>query len=207
MKVVKHLLLSFFKSCMSSMTFLPKELSSSDEWSRMLELPSHNVRPLIQLNGKISVTLNPFSIGRVHNGLTGWSDRNMLCKITLSWFCNPGNFRSKTFNMIFFDFKWFFRDKHWEVCILNSICFNKFIEEILNFFPNRVGPGSQNIATWNIIVFNKSWFYYDFLIPPGEVSFFLCINAKQVDFFLFLLLFFLLRFLFCSFLLLLKSLN
>jgi len=40
---------SFFESCMCSVSFLPEELTSTDERSRILELPSNDVSPLIKL--------------------------------------------------------------------------------------------------------------------------------------------------------------
>jgi hypothetical protein len=63
---------------MSSMTFLPKEFSSSNEGSRVLEFPSDNVSPLIKAKGKISVRVNPFGVTRVHDGFTCGSDSDWL---------------------------------------------------------------------------------------------------------------------------------
>ena len=86
---------------MSGVAFLPKELSSSNERSGMLELPSHNVGPLIQAKRKISVRMNPLGKAGVHDSLAGWSDCNWLRKISLSRSGNPCNFWGKAFNMIF----------------------------------------------------------------------------------------------------------
>jgi hypothetical protein len=50
-KVIKHLFLSLIESGMSSVAFLPKELSGSDEGSWMLELPPDDIGPLVELDG------------------------------------------------------------------------------------------------------------------------------------------------------------
>ena len=43
----------FFLGSMSSVAFLPKELSCSDERGRVLELPSNDIGPLIEQHGKV----------------------------------------------------------------------------------------------------------------------------------------------------------
>ena len=48
-KTIEYLLFSFFVSLMSSVTLLPKEFSGSNKWSWMLEFPSDNICPLVNL--------------------------------------------------------------------------------------------------------------------------------------------------------------
>lgn len=52
---------SFFTGGVSCVTLLPKELSSANEGSRMLEFPPHNIGPLIQFHRQIAMGLDPFS--------------------------------------------------------------------------------------------------------------------------------------------------
>jgi hypothetical protein len=66
---------------MGSMAFLPEEFSGSDEWSWMLELPSDDIGPLIEFEGKVSVALDPVGISWIHDGLTGWPDGNWFSKV------------------------------------------------------------------------------------------------------------------------------
>ena len=59
-----HLVLeltSFFCGGMCGMTFLPQELSRSNEGSRMLELPTDHVRPLVGEKGQITMGTDPLS--------------------------------------------------------------------------------------------------------------------------------------------------
>ena len=51
---------SVLSSCMSSVAFLPKELTSSNERCGVLELPSHHIGPLIQKQGEITMGSDPF---------------------------------------------------------------------------------------------------------------------------------------------------
>jgi len=69
---------------MSCVALLPQELSCSDERSWMLELPSDDICPLVQLQRKISMTLDPFSICRVHDGLTCRTNSNRLVQLALT---------------------------------------------------------------------------------------------------------------------------
>lgn len=36
----------------------------------------HNVIPLVELDGQVSVRLNPLGVSRVHDRLTSWPDSN-----------------------------------------------------------------------------------------------------------------------------------
>ena len=44
----------------------------------MLELPTHDVRPLISQKGQVAMRTDPFGETRVHDCLTGRSDGNRL---------------------------------------------------------------------------------------------------------------------------------
>lgn len=83
-KIIIHFFLCFLKCSMGCMTFLPKELSCSNEWGWMLKLPSYNISPLIQFKREVSVTLDPVGISRIHNRLTCWTDGYGLTKVTFS---------------------------------------------------------------------------------------------------------------------------
>lgn len=64
-------LISLLESSVRSVAFLPQELPSSNEGRGVLELPPNDISPLVEENGKVSVTLNPPSVGRVHDSFTG----------------------------------------------------------------------------------------------------------------------------------------
>ena len=53
-------------SSKGAVTLLPEELSGPEEGLGVFELPSHDVTPLVQLDGQVTVGLYPGRVGRVH---------------------------------------------------------------------------------------------------------------------------------------------
>ncbi len=104
LQVVIHLSFSLLVSSMGSVPFLPQKFTCSDEGGWVLKLPSDDVSPLIEFKRKISVTLNPVCVRGIHYGLTSRSNSDWFGKITWSWTSDPSDFRSKTLDMILFDF-------------------------------------------------------------------------------------------------------
>ena len=78
---------------MGGMTFLPEELSGSDEWGWVLEFPSDDVSPLVELEWEVSVALDPVSVSWIHDGLTSWSDGDGFSEVRFSGLGDPGDFR------------------------------------------------------------------------------------------------------------------
>ena len=62
---------------MSSVALLPQELTGSQERLGVLELPSHNGVPLVELEGKVTVTSDPLGIVWVHDGFRSRADSNL----------------------------------------------------------------------------------------------------------------------------------
>ena len=71
---------------MGGVPLLPEKLSRSQERSGILELPTHNIAPLVDLQRKISVTANPFREERIHDRFTSRADSDRLGQIGLSTF-------------------------------------------------------------------------------------------------------------------------
>ena len=63
---------------MSGVALLPEELTGSNEGSWVLELPADNVRPLVYLEGQVSMGVDPLLKGWVNDGLRGGSDGDRL---------------------------------------------------------------------------------------------------------------------------------
>ena len=190
LKIIKHLKLSFFEGSMGSVSFLPKEFTSSDEGSWMFEFPTNNVSPLIEFERQVTMTLNPVCVGRIHDCFTCWSNSDGFAEITASRFGHPGYFWCETFYMIFFNLQWFLWDKHREIGVFYTVSLNKLIKKDLNLFPNRVSPRAKDVATRNIVIIDKSWLDDDLLIPSWEIGPFFGFNTEQINFFIFFLLFF-----------------
>lgn len=167
----------------------------------MLELPSDNVRPLINHEWQVSVGVNPFTEGWIHNSFRSWSNSNGLLHFRLSRLGDPCYFRRETFKMFFLLFKSSLRHKHWEVAILNVKLFNSAIKMSLDLLPNIVGSWSQNVASGDIIIVNHLRLLNDLLIPLGKVNLLTILNSQLVSIKLgrFLLLFHLGLLLLCKF--------
>ncbi len=87
------------------MAFLPEEFSGSDERSGVLEFPSDDVGPLVELEWKVSVALDPVGIGWIHDGLTGGSDGDGFSEVRFTRLGDPCNFRRESFDMVLFNFE------------------------------------------------------------------------------------------------------
>lgn len=55
---------------------LPHELSCTKERGGLFGLPSDDRVPLVQAEGKITMTADPLGVIRVHDGFGGWTDGN-----------------------------------------------------------------------------------------------------------------------------------
>ena len=163
------------------MALLPKELSRSNKWSWMLELPPDNVTPLVHKHGQVSVRSDPFGKGWIHDCLRGGSDSNWLLQIALSTLGYPGDLSSEPFHMLFLFAERLFCDKHWEVAILHAIILEPLVHEALNLLPDKVRNRSQNITPRNVVVLNHVRLSNHLLIPFGEVLFFGILDAFLVS--------------------------
>lgn len=153
LKNVQSLCIGLLLGGMGSVTFLPQEFSCSDEWSWMLELPSDDVCPLIKFDWQVSVTLNPLSIGWIHDSFRGWSDGNWFSQIRLSALGDPSDFRGKACDMFLFCFQCLLGHKDWEISIFDIFCLEQVIKKFLQNLPNEIAPWSQDVASTDIVVF------------------------------------------------------
>ena len=64
-KDLQHLLLRLLLRRVRAVALLPQELARADERRRVLELPAHHVRPLIQTQRQIAVAADPARVGCV----------------------------------------------------------------------------------------------------------------------------------------------
>ena len=49
------------------MSLLPQELAASDEGRRVLELPTDDIGPLVELERQVAVAADPLGVVRVHH--------------------------------------------------------------------------------------------------------------------------------------------
>ena len=124
-------------SSVGSVTFLPEELTSADERSRVLELPSDDIGPLVKEQRQVTMRPNPFSIGRVHDCLGSRPDSDRLRHLTLSRLGNPSDLGSEARYMVLLLIKRLLSHKHGEVAVLHAVLLEKCIGEVCNLFPDE----------------------------------------------------------------------
>jgi len=163
------------------MAFLPEEFSSADERSRMFELPSNDISPLVKEHRQVSMRVNPLSVGRVHDSLRSRSDGNRLSHFTLSTFGYPGNFRRESLNMLLFLVQGSLSYKHREVSVLHSKTLKSFVHKVLDLFPDVERSRSKDIATRNFIIFNQVRLSNNLSVPFREVLLFFVLNSIFVS--------------------------
>ena len=136
--------------------------------------------------------MDPFGIGRVHNGLTSGTDGDWFRHLTLSTLCDPSNFRRKAFDVTFFFIQCSLCHKHREIAILNANFFYTHVNKALDLLPDVVREGSKDIATRDVIILNHLRFCNDLRIPFREVIILVIFDSFYVyvvQLFLFFLLF------------------
>jgi hypothetical protein len=122
--------ISFLLGQVSSVTFLPQELASTKERLRVLEFPSNNRAPLVDLQGQITMGSDPLGKVRIHDSFGGRANSNGLFQIVLSCSGDPSDFRSETFNMILLSLQNLVGNKHGEVSIFYTHLNNSGIEKV-----------------------------------------------------------------------------
>lgn len=168
---------SFLLVGVSGVTFLPEELSSTDERSRVLEFPSHDVGPLVNEHGQVSVRVDPLGIGGVHDSLGSRSDSDGFLHLTLTRLGDPSDFRGEAFNVLLFFVEGSFSDEHGEVSVLDTESLESRVHEALNLFPDEVRTGSEDVASRDIVVLNQVRLSDHLLVPLREVLLFRVLNS------------------------------
>lgn len=132
---------------MSRVALLPEELSRSDEWRGVLELPPHHIGPLVRQQGQVTMRTNPFRERRIHDCLTGGADSDGFWHFRLSTLGDPGDLRCETRDVILFFIESRLCDEHGEVDVLNAVGLELGVAILLDLLPDVVGRGSQDVAT------------------------------------------------------------
>lgn len=106
-------------------------LPGSNKRSGVLEFPTNDVGPLVELQGQVTMRLDPLSVCRVHNRLGSGTHCNGFGEISTAALSNPSDFRRETFNVILLLVQRFLGDEHGEVSILHIVLLDDIVEEFL----------------------------------------------------------------------------
>ncbi len=92
-------------------------------------IPYHNVAPLVDLDGQVSVGLDPFSKRGVHHSLARGTNSNGLGQLRLTTPSHPRNLWGKVRNMLLLFLQSSSRHEYREVAVLHTQRLDSIIEE------------------------------------------------------------------------------
>lgn len=163
------LVLGLLEGQVSSVALLPQELSSSQEGLGVLELPSHNRVPLVELERQVSVRSHPLGVVGVHDGLGGGSNGDGLLEVGVTGLGDPRDLRGKTLDVVLLLLQNSGRHKHGEVGVLDAQLLDLDVEPLLDLLPHKVGGGSHDVAAGHVVVVQHLSLGDNLLVPSGEV--------------------------------------
>ena len=144
---------------MASMAFLPKKLSCSKKHTGA-HFPTNHIGPLINLDWKIPVRLNPLGIHRTDYRFTGWANNEWFFQRPCGnqstirpWFqammCYHSTLFGEPINMLCFFLQKTHGNKQWKISIHMSGLFKHAIQDLLHILPNSPPPWLDNHAATN----------------------------------------------------------
>ena len=154
-----------FAGGMHRVTFLPQELCCSQKHSRT-HFPSHHIRPLVDQDGQIAMTLDPFGIGRANDRLAGWTyDQGFLklagrsqstIRVWLEAMMSyHRTFFGKSLHVLSFLFKKAHRNEEGKISILVARRLEHVIQGSLHVFPQPIAPWFDHHAATNGTIFGQ----------------------------------------------------
>ncbi len=118
----------------------------------MLELPSNNVVPLVELERQVAIRLNPAGVGRVHDCLTSGTNGDWLGEICLTGLGHPGDLGREVGDVVLFALQCGFGDEYREVAVVDANVLDLLVEEFFDLLPDEVGPGAKDVAAGDVVV-------------------------------------------------------
>ena len=91
----------------------------------------HDVVPLVELDGQVSVGLDPLGVGRVHDGLAGGTNCDGLRQFRFAGPGHPGHLRSEVGDVVLLFLQRRLRHEDGEVAVLHAKLFDLAIEKCL----------------------------------------------------------------------------
>lgn len=175
-------MLGFFVCRVSGVALLPEEFSGAEEEAGS-EFPPHDVGPLVNEKGKVTVALNPVFVAVPDDCFAGWSDDELFFEFGFGIDDNAlavrvvhqavmgdnGALLGKSVNVLGFFAEEGFGDEEWEIGVDVSGGFEHSVEGLLHVFPNSVAVGFDNHASAHDAVVSEVGFFDDIVVPLGVV--------------------------------------
>mmetsp|Transcript_36259 Transcript_36259/g.91114 ORF Transcript_36259/g.91114 Transcript_36259/m.91114 type:complete len:471 (+) Transcript_36259:51-1463(+) len=121
---------------------LPQKLAAADEGRGVLELPAHDVGPLVQLERQVAVAADPLRVVGVHHRLRGGADGQRHVQLRLPRPRHPRHLRGEALHVILLLCQRRLRHKQREVAVLHAHALDARVEPVLDGVPDGEGPGA-----------------------------------------------------------------
>ena len=138
----------------------------------------HHVVPLVQLDGKVSVGLDPLGVGRVHHCLAGWPHRYGLGQVRVPGLGHPGNLGGEVGDVVLLLLQGSVGHEDGEITILDSELLDLGVEEVPDGLPDSEGPGTEDVAAGDVVVLHHLGLGEDLGVPVGQVLLLLGLNTQ-----------------------------
>mmetsp|Transcript_34071 Transcript_34071/g.71682 ORF Transcript_34071/g.71682 Transcript_34071/m.71682 type:complete len:431 (+) Transcript_34071:797-2089(+) len=168
-----HHNIRILKGSMGRVSLLPQKFARAQERRGILELPSHDVGPLVQLERQVAMAANPIRKGGVHDRLGRRTHGNGRGQIAVAGLGHPRHLGCEAFDVILLLFQTILGYEHGKVGVLYVELANFFVEPFLNQFPYFVTPRTKNVTSRDIVVGNHFGQDDDIRVPHGEILFLL----------------------------------
>mmetsp|Transcript_3892 Transcript_3892/g.9166 ORF Transcript_3892/g.9166 Transcript_3892/m.9166 type:complete len:306 (+) Transcript_3892:1190-2107(+) len=164
---------------MRRVPLLPEELAGADEGRRVLELPAHDVAPLVKLEREISVRPDPLGERRVHDGLGRGTDSDRLVQLRLAGLGHPRDLGAEALDVILLGLEGLLGHKHREVAALHAELLDLCVEETLDDLPDRIRPRLEDVAPGDVVVVDHVTARDHITVPRREILVLLGRNSEQ----------------------------
>ena len=148
---------------------LPQKLARADERRGVLELPSHDVAPLVELQREVAVGPDPVGDHGVHHRLGRGTDRDGALEFRLPASRHPRHLGREIFDVILLRLQSRLGHEQREVAVLHPFLLDLRVEEILDLLPHGVRPGTQDVASGDVVVLDELAGDDNLRVPRPEV--------------------------------------
>ncbi|MPM05252.1 hypothetical protein SDC9_51540 [bioreactor metagenome] len=159
---------SLLPGAVGCVPFLPEEFRRPEEQPGTL-LPAHDVRPLVDEDGKVSPGLDPFAVHVTDDRLRRGADHQGLLEDFSAGMGNHGALGSKSFHVLRFLFKEGVGNEEGKIGVHMAGFFKCFIEMMLDRFPQGVSRRADDHAAPHRGVVGEFRRLDDVEIPLGVV--------------------------------------
>ena len=151
------------------MPLLPQELRRAQEGPWAL-LPPHDVAPLVQQQGQVTVATDPLAKGRPDDRLGGRPNDEGFLKGFATTVGNDRQLGREPLDVFRLLHDETHRDEEGEVGVLDAMALEARVEVALNLFPDEVAIRAQDVAPAHRCLVDKFRLSDDVLVPLGKIG-------------------------------------